>query len=80
METCIEDGNVLLEVKDSGPGIDEEHLERLFEPFFTTKGPQTTGMGLAAVYGIINGYGGSITVDSGPEKRIHFSCKVASVH
>jgi C4-dicarboxylate-specific signal transduction histidine kinase len=39
-------GGVLVEVRDSGPGIDREHLERVFELFYTTK---TSGVGDGAI-------------------------------
>ena len=62
----VKPGNyVLLTVKDTGVGMDEETKERIFEPFFTTKGLATgTGLGMAAAYGIIEGHGGYIDVDS----------------
>ena len=55
---------VCLTISDNGIGMDEAIKERLFEPFFTTKGPQGTGLGLAVVYGIIQGHGGSIDLVS----------------
>ena len=52
-------GEVKIEVADSGPGIEADHLDRLFEPFFTTKGTGT-GLGLAIVDRIAQAHGGEI--------------------
>ncbi|MFS8065636.1 MAG: sensor histidine kinase [Byssovorax sp.] len=58
---------VLLEVEDSGNGIDKSTLERIFEPFFTTKPPgDGTGLGLSVTYGIIEEHGGWLDVKSEP--------------
>ncbi|QEH37982.1 Sporulation kinase E [Aquisphaera giovannonii] len=58
---------VSVAVKDDGPGISPEHLDRLFDPFFTTKPVgEGTGLGLAISHQIIAGHGGRIEVEGRP--------------
>jgi signal transduction histidine kinase len=54
-----------ISVRDSGAGINQEHMERLFEPFYTTKSGGS-GLGLAVAYRIVHDHGGTIQVRSMP--------------
>ena len=63
----------LLTVKDTGTGIDPHVLPLVFDPYFTTKGEgKGTGMGLAVINGIVNEYGGNISVKSELESGTEF--------
>jgi PAS domain S-box-containing protein len=55
---------VLIEVVDSGVGMDEETRRRCLEPFFTTKGERGTGLGLAMVYGTVQRHSADFEIES----------------
>ena len=66
--------SIIIEIEDSGIGIEPDHLSKVFEPFFTTKEVgRGTGLGLAVCYGIITDHGGRLSVRSSPGKGTVFS-------
>jgi PAS domain S-box-containing protein len=70
ISTEVQGQRILVRIRDTGSGIEREHLHRIFDPFFTTKvKPQPgqhkgTGLGLAVTYGIMQEHGGKIAVES----------------
>jgi signal transduction histidine kinase len=73
--TTVLPGNyVLLAVSDTGSGMDPATIERIFEPFFTTKEKgKGTGLGLTAVYAILNECDAGIMVESAPGAGSRFT-------
>lgn len=63
VKTYQKDDEVVLEVTDEGPGIQEELLEKIWTPFFTTK-EKGTGLGLAVCYSVANRHHAKIDVES----------------
>jgi signal transduction histidine kinase len=66
------EGNVLVTVQDSGPGLDPTSADRVFEAFYTTK-PDGMGMGLAICRSIIEAHGGCLWVSSNEPTGAVFS-------
>ncbi|WP_108651041.1 ATP-binding protein [Dongshaea marina] len=67
-------GEVMVEIKDNGHGIEPELMDKLFTPFFTTRQVgEGTGLGLSISHGIIRAHGGEIKVSSEPGKGTCFS-------
>ncbi len=60
-----EGGRVSVDIADTGPGIQPEHLDKVTEPFFTTKEEgKGTGLGLAICKRIVQEHGGTLAIDS----------------
>ena len=68
---------VLVTVRDSGPGIDGEHLERVFQPFYTTKS-SGVGMGLSICRSIIDAHGGRLWAEANEPRSSVFQFTLPS--
>lgn len=77
-----EAATTVLVVADTGQGIAAELRERVFEPYFTTKSAHAApgaGLGLATVYGLVQGHGGTIVVDDAPRGGARLTVRLPSV-
>ncbi len=73
LRTVRAGSHLVVEVSDTGGGIDAETQRHIFEPFFTTKPAGAgTGLGLSVSYGIVQAHGGTITLDSAPGRGTTF--------
>jgi two-component system cell cycle sensor histidine kinase/response regulator CckA len=79
IRTARENGSVLLEVRDSGPGIPDTVRSRIFEPFFTTKRERGTGLGLSVVYGLVKNYGGSVHAANAHDGGARFTVRLPAM-
>lgn len=74
IESRVERGLSRLVIRDNGPGIESQHLDKIFDPFFTTKDVgQGMGLGLSICYRIVQDYGGRIAVHTEPGKFCEFA-------
>ena len=67
VRTYNRDEELVLEFKDSGPGIPQDDLNRIFDPFFTKKKPMGMGVGLTICHGIVEDHQGKITASNSAE-------------
>ena len=74
IEGRVENGLSRLVIRDNGPGIDSQHVDKIFDPFFTTKDVgQGMGLGLSICYRIVQDYDGRISVRTEPGKFCEFT-------
>ncbi|MBA3346714.1 MAG: GAF domain-containing protein [Gemmatimonadales bacterium] len=73
LETARHEGEAILRVRDTGPGVPPHLASYLFTPFFTTKGPgEGTGLGLSLSYGLVKAHGGDLVYEAPPEGGAEF--------
>jgi signal transduction histidine kinase len=71
--TWQENGQALISIKDTGPGMTEKVKEKIFDPFFTTKDVgEGTGLGLSIVFNIVEKHNGRVEVITAPDKGAEF--------
>ncbi len=70
--TSMSEYGAVLSVLDSGPGVAQEHRERIFETFFTTKGDKGTGLGLTVVRYVMDKHCGTVELMPGSECGAEF--------
>jgi signal transduction histidine kinase/predicted ATPase len=73
-------GEVLISVKDNGPGIPQQVLDKIFQPFFTTKPTgEGTGLGLSLAYDIVKAHGGELKVETKEDEGSEFIIQLFKV-
>jgi signal transduction histidine kinase len=68
---------IVVLIRDTGPGMDADQLDKIFDPFFTTK-PGGTGLGLSVSYQLVRHHGGSIEVRRNPDAGLTFEVRLPS--
>ena len=77
VSTKSKNGQILIEVKDNGPGIPDEIKDKILQPFFTTKkGTQGTGLGLSITNDIVKAHGGAINIKTKENEGSLFTIQI----
>ncbi len=72
IKTAVQNNKVLMQFTDTGTGMSKETQQKCLDPFFTTKGAGGSGLGLAAVKGIVQRHSGELSVNSSQEGGTRF--------
>ncbi len=73
----LEGSWLMVEIADTGPGIDPQHMDKIFEPFFTTKGVgEGTGLGLSVSHSLVEQMGGELTARNAPHGGAVFTLTI----
>lgn len=64
VKLILQPSSVIIRIKDTGPGMTQEQIERIGEPYYSTKGDKGTGLGLMVVLSIIRAMNGTIHIES----------------
>jgi signal transduction histidine kinase len=75
ISTRDDGGEVVVRIRDTGVGMDEDTRQRVFDPFFSTKSERGTGLGLSVARGIVNRHHGTIAVESEPHLGAEFTVR-----
>jgi two-component system sensor histidine kinase HydH len=75
LQTHVQDGHVILQVIDNGPGMTEQTKSKLFQVFFSTKA-SGSGLGLSTVRKIVEAHDGKIACESETGKGTRFSVSI----
>jgi two-component system sensor histidine kinase ChvG len=83
ISTAREDKHAVVRVRDEGPGIQAENIDRIFDRFFTyrpdgQRQQRHTGLGLSIVKAIVEGYGGAVTAVNAPDGGAVFEVRLPS--
>ncbi|MGN8225736.1 GAF domain-containing protein [Gracilimonas sp. BCB1] len=77
VRTSLENGKILLQIEDNGPGIPEGMRSKILQPFFTTKkGTEGTGLGLSITNDVIKAHGGELALESKIPKGTRFTIQL----
>lgn len=75
VSAAVEDRRAVIRVRDQGPGIEPENMDRIFDPFFTTKA-SGTGLGLSVAHQIVRQLGGLLIAHRNPDRGMTFSLQL----